>query len=416
MEQARETCEKLGLTGLVLVGGNRTHTDAAYFAEYLGKKGSKTAVVGVPCGIEGSMVNEFVEASIGFDSASKAMASLVGNTAIDGSSARKYYYFLKLMDGSGHGSGVATSHVALEAALQSKPNLLLLTEEIDQNRMSLREVVQQVADVVGQRAASGKNFGTIIVAEGMLSGIPECRTLISELEAVTSTVDREKVLPELTSWSRALFVSLPDFIQKQLLLERQSNAQIQLTQIETDRLIAGLVEEELKQRKKLGTFVGSFSPVCEFLGYQARCSMPSDFDMDYAYALGGSAAALVAGGRSGYMAIVSDLSKPNSEWCLGGVPFTAMLKVPPQLPNEAVRARPAIFPSPVDLEGQAFKTWVSLRGKLAQEELYENPGPIQFSGPCSSSVSLTVRTKFPYLNELAHLQKSLAEVASKCQP
>jgi 6-phosphofructokinase 1 len=415
-EQARQTCEKLGLTGLVLVGGNRTHTDAAYLAEHFRQKGSKTAIVGVPCGIEGSMVNEFVEASIGFDSASKAMASLVGNTAIDGSSARKYYYFLKLMDGSSHGSKVATSHVALEAALQSKPNLLLLTEEIDHTRMSLREVVQQVADVVAQRAKAGKNFGTIIVAEGMLSGIPECRTLLSELEALPGPIDREKLLPQLTQWSRAVFNSFPDFLQKQLLLERQSNASIQLSQLETDRLIAGLVEDELKQRKKMGTFVGSFSPVCEFLGYQARCSMPSNFDMDYAYTVGGTAARLVAGGHSGYMAVVSDLSKPNSEWRLGGVPLTAMLSVPPQLPNEATRARPAIDPSPVDLEGAAFAAWVHARSKFAQEELYENPGPIQFSGPSASCVSLTVRTKFPYLHELANLQASLAAVATKCQP
>mmetsp|Transcript_100978 Transcript_100978/g.294051 ORF Transcript_100978/g.294051 Transcript_100978/m.294051 type:complete len:1193 (+) Transcript_100978:53-3631(+) len=416
MAKAAKACQDLDLAGLVLVGGARTNTDAAYLAERFRADGVKTSVVGVPCGIEGSMVNEFVEASLGFDSASKAMAQLVGNTAIDGSSARKYYYFMKLMDGSTTGGKMPTSHVALEAALQTKPNLLLLTEEVDEKRLSLREVVKEVADVVASRAKDGKNFGTILVAEGLLAAIPEFRCLIQELESLPMPSPVEKVLPELTQWSRALFQSLPDFIQQQLLLERQSNKALQLSQLETERLMAWLVEDELKQRKKQGTYTGSFSPVCQFLGYQARCSMPSDFDSDYAYALGGAAAVLATSGCSGYMALVSDLAKPASQWRVGGAPLVAMMHVDHSLMQEAHWPRPSLFAARVDLEGPAFRQWCKVRAACAKDELYENPGPIQFSGPSASLVCTTIATKFSYLHELESLNKSISEIASRCRP
>jgi len=416
MVKAADACRELDLVGLVLVGGARTNTDAAYVAERFRRDGVKTAIVGVPCGIEGSMVNEFVEASLGFDSAAKTMAQLVGNTAIDGSSARKYYYFMKLMDGSTTGGKLPTSHVALEAALQTKPNLLLLTEEVDEKRLSLREVVKEVADVVAQRAKDGKNFGTILVAEGLLAAIPEFRCLIQELEALPMPSPVEKVLPELTQWSRALFQSLPDFIQQQLLLERQSNKALQLSQLETERLVAWLVEDELRQRKRQGTYAGGFSPVCQFLGYQARCSMPSDFDSDYAYVLGGAAAVLAMNGYSGYMALVSDLSRPASEWRVGGAPLTAMLRVDHSPMQEARWARPTLFAARVDLEGPAFRQWCQVRAACAKDELYENPGPIQFCGPSASGVSTTIATKFSYMHELERLHKSIVEVSSRCRP
>eukprot|EP00928_Gymnodinium_smaydae_P064104 TRINITY_DN4751_c0_g1_i1.p1 TRINITY_DN4751_c0_g1~~TRINITY_DN4751_c0_g1_i1.p1 ORF type:complete len:1218 (+),score=184.94 TRINITY_DN4751_c0_g1_i1:64-3654(+) len=416
LASAEKVCREMGLTGLILVGGARTNTDAAYLAEHFVKQNLKTAVVGVPCGIEGSMVNEFVEASIGFDSAAKAMASLVGNTAIDGSSARKYYYFLKLMDGSSTGGRMPTSHVALEAALQTKPNILLLTEEVDDKRMSLREVVKEIADTVVMRAKEGKNFGTVLVAEGLLAAIPEFRSLITELEALPMPSTVEKVMPELTQWSRALFASLPDFIQKQLLLERQSNAALQLSQLETERLIAELVEDELKTRKKHGTYGGGFSPVCQFLGYQARCSMPSDFDSDYSYTLGAASAILAARGYNGYMAVVSDLSQPTKDWQVGGVPFTAMLRLPKVSPNAHSWPRPSIFAQHVDLEGPAFRLWQQLRAKCAKDELYENPGPIQFSGPSASIVSTTIAAKVSYIKEIGKLRDNLTVVAARCRP
>jgi 6-phosphofructokinase 1 len=414
-EKARLACAELKLTGLVLVGGTRTHTDAAYLSEYFLKKGQSTAVVGVPFGIEGSMANDFVEASVGFDSSAKAMASLVGNTCVDGSSARKYYYFLKMMDGSSTGGKTPSSHIALEVALLTKPNLLILTEEVDDKRMSLRDVVDHVATIVEQRAAKGKNFGTIIVAEGLLAAIPEFRNLLSELADISSQTIVE-VLPQLTGWSKALFETLPAFIQQQLMKERQSNAEMQLGQLDTAQLIADLVEVEMKARAKKGTYKGNYSSVSQYFGYQARCSMPSDFDSDYAYTLGGTAALLAAAGKSGYMAIVSDLAKPVEEWKTGGVPFTAMMKVDPVLPHEITEPLPRIFAECVDLKGNAFASWCKVRGDCAKEEMYENPGPIQLSGSTASTACNTIATRFSYVEELGRLSENIEDVASKCRP
>jgi len=416
LESARMACRELGLTGLVLVGGARTNSDTAYVAEHFKRKGSSTTVVGVPCGIEGSMVNEFVEATIGFDSATKAVAQLVGNTAIDGSSARKYYYFLRLMDGASTGSHASSSHLALEVALQTKPNMLLLTEEVEDKRMSLRELVNEIADMVVRRAADGNNFGTILVAEGLLTAIPEFRSLISEIEAIPMPTPEQEVLPQLTQWSRALFQSLPDFLRSELLLERQSNKSLQMSQIETERLLAFLVEGELKHRQTKGAFKGSFSPVCQFIGYQARCSVPSDFDMDYAYTLGATSALLAAGGLSGYMAVVSDLSRPVEEWQAGGVPLTAMLSVPRGSAAESFQPRPVIFPHRVDLDGEAFKAWAKERDACAKQEMYQNPGPIQLSGPSAGRIAKTISSRFSYLHELENMRKHLTAIARRCRP
>jgi len=416
LEKARAACTELGLTGLILVGGARTNTDAAYLAEYFRKEKVPTAVVGVPCGIEGNMVNEFVETSIGFDSAAKACAQLVGNTAIDGSSARKYYYFLRIMDGASTGGKISSSHLALEVALQTKPNMLLLTEEVDAKRMSLRDLVKEIADTVELRSKGGANFGTILVAEGLLGAIPEFRSLISELEGIPMPSPVDKVLPELSSWSRALFQSLPEFLQEQLLLERQSNAALQMSQLETERLLSVLVEEELKGRKSRGTFKGSFSPVCQFIGYQARCSVPSNFDVDYAYTLGATSALLATTQRNGYMAIVSNLSQPVNSWRAGGVPLTAMLNVPVTTAAETFQPRPSIFPHHIDLEGGAFRAWFDQRVACAKSELYENPGPIQLSGPSADAPALTITSKFSYLRELDTLTEALAKVGKRCRP
>jgi len=416
LEQAKAACTELGLTGLVLVGGTRTNTDAAYLAEHFRKEGVATSVVGVPCGIEGNMNHEFCEASVGFDSCAKSVAQLVGNTAIDGASARKYYYFLRLMDGASTGGRISSSHLALEVALQTRPNVLLLTEEVDARRMSLRDLVKDTADTIAKRSADGSNFGTVLVAEGLLAAIPEFRSLMSELETLSMPSTAEKVIPQLSSWSSALFRTLPDFIQEQLLLERQSNAGLQFSQLETERLVAFLVEEELKQRKKAGTFKGSFSPVCQFIGYQARCSVPSNFDMDYAYTLGATSAVLATTDRSGYMAIVSNLSQAPESWVAGGVPVTAMLHVPSTTAGETFAPRPVIFPHRVDLEGSAFRTWSEQRAECAKRELYESPGPIQLSGPNSDGASVSITSKFSYVRELASLTNALAIVGKRCRP
>jgi len=263
---------------------------------------------------------------------------------------------------------------------------------VGERRLTLPDMVKDIADIVAQRAHEGKNFGAILVAEGILAAIPEFRSLMSELEALPMASSLEETLPLLTHASRALFQSLPDFFQKQLLmLERQSNAALHLSHLETERLLAWLVREEMAQRKTQGSFSGSFTPMCQTHGFQARCSMPSNFDSDYGYALGITAAALAVSGRSGYMAVVSNLKGPVQQWRPGGVPFTAMLRVQPAAEKQQAEGqRPAIFPSSVDLEGPAFREWVQVRGACAQEELYENPGPIQFSGATASAIAKTI--------------------------
>jgi len=226
----------------------------------------------------------------------------------------------------------------------------------------------------------------------------------------------DEVLPQLSGWSRALFQSWPAFIQEQLLLERQSNAALQMSQLETERLLAALVEEELKVRKSQGTFKGSFSPVCQFIGYQARCSVPSNFDMDYAYTLGATSAVLATSGRNGYMAVVSNLSQPVSSWHAGGVPLTAMLHLP-STGGGAAQARPSIFPHRINLEGGPFRAWSEQRAECAESELYESPGPIQLSGPSALAPALTISSKqFSYLWELDVLNQYLTKVGSRCRP
>jgi len=317
------------------------------------------------------------------------------------------------MDGSDRtGGDLPSSHVALEVALQTKPNMLLLTEEVDQNRTSLREVVNSVADLVAQRAADGKNFGLVLVAQGLLAAIPEFRSLLIELEGLPLTQNHEEVLQELTSWSRALFKSLPEFMQEQLLLERQSDGGLQISQLETERLLSAFVEDELKQRTKLGTFKGSFSSVCQFVGYQSRTSIPSNFDSDYAYALGGTAVALSAGGHNGYMATVSDLAAAAEDWRAGGVPFTAMLKIP--APGTG-QSRPFIPSQRIGLNEAAFASWAELKAKCAISELFESPGPIQLAGPTANAITCTVASKFSYMREHKRLQKLIQEVTGKCR-
>jgi len=283
---------------------------------------------------------------------------------------------------------------------------------VDDKRLSLRELVKEVADMVALRAADGSNFGTVLVAEGLLTAIPEFRTLISELEAIALPCPPDEVLAQLTQWSRALFQSLPDFIQQQLHLERQSNAALQRCRSwRRSGCWLGSSRTSSGRRKRRGTFDGSFSPVCQFIGYQARCSVPSDFDMDYAYTLGATSAILAASNLSGYMAVVSDLSQPVEDWRVGGVPLTAMLKVPAGSASGTFYPRPAIFPRRVDL-----KAWCAEREGCAKFEMYQNPGPIQLSGPSAGRIAASISGRFSYLQELERMRRHLSAIRMRCRP
>ncbi|CAM9806155.1 unnamed protein product, partial [Phaeothamnion confervicola] len=326
VNKARKACERLKLDGLVLIGGNRTHTDAAYLAEHFKASGVRTAVVGVPCSISGAMKNQFVESAVGFDTAVKVYSQLVGNTAIDAASCIKYWYFMRLM-------GQDPSHIALETALQTNPNVVLLAEEVAAKRWSLIDIVREVADKVQERAAGGKDYGTVLVPEGLIAAIPEMSVLIEEIDAIYAEAPAnanpghsvDDIVGRLTRWSAALLSSLPPFIQSQFCLERQSNQKVQLSQIETEKMLVHFVEEELSRRAAAGLYKGKFSAVCSYLGYQARSATPSNFDCDYGFTLGGAAAALAHRGVTGVLATVTNLREAVSEWKVGGVPLTAML-------------------------------------------------------------------------------------------
>ena len=297
MAKFKDACVALKLDGLVFVGGCRTATGVAYLSEYLKTEKVGTACTVVPAGIDGTLTNQFVESTVGFHTACQVYSELVGNTAIDGASAKKYWMFLRLM-------GSDVSNIALEVALRSAPNLILLAEDVDASRKSLQEVVREVADLVTARAARGRNYGTVLIPEGLVLSIPEIAVLINEINGVFRETEKahltvEEVASELTTWSAALLRSMPLYIQVQMTKERQSNKCVQLSAIETERLLCHFVELELERRKAAKQYKGSFSPVCMFLGYQARGSLPSNFDCNYAYALGGTAATLVHNGLSG---------------------------------------------------------------------------------------------------------------------
>jgi len=417
------TCKKLGLTGLILVGGCRTATDAMYLAEHFAKKSSSTAVILLPCGIEGSLLNPFVEASLGFDSASKTIAQLVANTCTDGASARKYYYFLRCMDGSSTGLE-CTSHLSMEVALSVKPNMVIIGEEVADKRLTMKDIVNNIADVICARAHAGKNFGTIVIPEGLFAAIPETRVLISEL-AKCKAKTLEEALPFLSTFSAALLKSFPEYIQKDFMKERQSDGMVDLSKVHSAEMIGELVEVELKKRKQTSgdehpcaqnkIYKGSFSPVMQFLGYQARTSMPSDFDAQYGRALGNTAGILAALGCNGYLASVSGLAGPVQDWRLAGAPISAIC----DSTDEGVRVRP----TPVPIHGAAWQQWVKQRAKIAEEDLYCNPGPIQFAGPDSQRVTETLTHRASqwgeaknYLGTIDALEAKIDLLVQACRP
>ena len=321
-------CQALGLTSLCIVGGSRTVTQAAYLSEYLLANSIDLQVVCVPVDVSGSLKNEFVETSVGFDTVTKIAGQIVGNNATDGASAKKYYYFIRLM-------GQEYSHVCLEVALLTKPNYAILLEEVESKSMSLIEIVRSIADVIDARANAGKNYGTVLIPDGLIDAIPELKFLINELDSLYTTLGAATIasMPiaqmksTLTHWSRTILERLPEFMQVALLLGRGSDGKINVSQIETEKLLAHFVEIELGYRKKRGEYKGAFSAVCSFVGYQARGSLPSNFDINYAYNLGFAAAVLLGSGDcTGYLACVSNLKEPVEQWEAGGVPLCALLE------------------------------------------------------------------------------------------
>ena len=378
-----EVCKKHGITAIVIIGGDDSNTNAAVLAEYFAANNTGVQVIGCPKTIDGDLKNEDIECSFGFDTATKTYAEIVGNIERDANSAKKYWHFVKVM-------GRSASHVALETALKTQPNVCLISEEVAAKKMSLSQLADYIADSVANRAANGMNFGVAIIPEGVVEFVPEFSVLIHEINELLagSKADAFNELPTwkdkyafiengLTAESMAVFAILPETIQQQLFLERDPHGNVQVSLIESEKLFSALVADKLKERKAAGTYNGKFNPLHHFLGYEGRCAFPSNFDADYCYSLGYNAFMLIQYGYNGYLSKISNLSKPATEWVAGGMPITKMMNIERRHGED----KPVIKKALVELDGAPFKYFEARRDAWAVETAYVFPGAIQYYGP-----------------------------------
>ena len=378
-EKGLEIIRKLDIKALVIIGGDDSNTNACVLAEYYAAKQYGVQVIGCPKTIDGDLKNEQIETSFGFDTACKTYSELIGNIERDCNSARKYWHFIKVM-------GRSASHIALECALQTQPNICLISEEVEAKEQSLDNIVTYIAETVAARAAAGNNFGTVIIPEGLIEFIPAIKKLIAQLNDVlalpevkemgrTEQIDFAK--SHLTEENLTVFNSLPTGVARQLALDRDPHGNVQVSLIETEKLLSTMVAQKLERMKKAGTYTGKFSAQHHFFGYEGRCAAPSNYDADYCYALGTSAAQLIANGKTGYMAIVKNTTAPAEQWIAGGVPITMMMN----MERRNGEMKPVIRKALVELDGKPFKTFVAHREKWAKGTCYVYPGPIQYWGP-----------------------------------
>ena len=379
-DKGLEVLKKLDIRALVIIGGDDSNTNAAVLAEYYKAIGAPVQVIGCPKTIDGDLKNEQIETSFGFDTATKVYSEVIGNIQRDCNSARKYWHFIKLM-------GRSASHIALECALQVQPNVAIISEEVEAKRLMLDDVVTYIAEVVAQRAAAGENFGTVLIPEGLIEFVPAMKALITELndflahhEAEFRTVaaadQRAYIISKLSKDNSELYASLPATVARQLTLDRDPHGNVQVSLIETEKLLAEMVGTKLAAWKAEGRYTGKFSPLTHFFGYEGRCAMPSNFDADYCYALGRTAACLIAAGVTGYMSSVQNLTAPASEWIAGGIPTTMMMN----MERRHGEMKPVIQKALVDLEGKPFAFFAAHREEWAKNTSYIYPGPIQFYG------------------------------------
>ena len=388
-----ENAKKNGLTAVVIIGGDDSNTNAATLAEYMAAQNTGIQVIGCPKTIDGDLKNEDIEASFGFDTATKTYSELIGNIERDANSAKKYWHFIKVM-------GRSASHVALECALETQPNICLIGEEVAAKKMSLAQITNYIADSVEKRAANGNNFGVAIIPEGIVEFVPEFSKLIAEINELLAGEATAKfnALPNwdakynfikdgLTAESFAVFDILPQGIQQQLFLERDPHGNVQVSLIESEKLFSEMVKNELAKRKEAGTYKGKFGAQHHFFGYEGRCAFPSNFDADYCYSLGYNAFMLIQYGYTGYLSKVSNISKPADEWVAGGMPITKMMNMERRNGED----KPVIRKALVELDGKPFKFFEANREKWAVETAFTFPGAIQYYGP-SEVCDLTTRT------------------------
>ena len=378
-EKGLEIIRELDIKAIVIIGGDDSNTNACVLAEYYAAKNYGVQVIGCPKTIDGDLKNDQIETSFGFDTACKTYSELIGNIERDCNSARKYWHFIKVM-------GRSASHIALECALQCQPNVCLISEEVEAKALSLDDIVTYIAQVVADRAANGDNFGTVIIPEGLIEFIPAIKKLIADLNDVLALPEAQNlgrseqidfVKQHISDDNLAVFNSLPTSVARQLALDRDPHGNVQVSLIETEKLLSNMVAAKLDRWKNKGKFVGKFAAQHHFFGYEGRCAAPSNFDADYCYALGTSAAQLIANGKTGDMAIVKNTTAPADEWIAGGVPITMMMN----LERRNGEMKPVIRKALVELEGKPFKTFASVRDEWARNTMYIYPGPIQYWGP-----------------------------------
>lgn len=370
---------ELGIKALVIIGGDDSNTNACVLAEYYASKNYGVQVIGCPKTIDGDLKNDQIEASFGFDTACKTYSELIGNIERDCNSARKYWHFIKVM-------GRSASHIALECALQTQPNVCLISEEIEKKEQSLDDIVKYIADIVAARAAQGNNFGTVIIPEGLIEFIPAIKRLIAELNDILATDEAKTVTREnqieyvkahLSAANLAVFGSLPADVASQLALDRDPHGNVQVSLIETEKLLSRMVGKKLAEMKKDGKYTGKFSAQHHFFGYEGRCAAPSNFDADYCYSLGFNASRLINAGKTGYMSVIRNTTAPAAEWIAGGVPITMMMN----LEKRSGKFKPVIRKALVELDGKPFKFFAQHRDDWAANTKYVYPGSIQYWGP-----------------------------------
>ncbi len=379
-EKGIQILRELGIKALVIIGGDDSNTNACVLAEYYAAKKYGVQVIGCPKTIDGDLKNEQIETSFGFDTACKTYSELIGNIQRDCNSARKYWHFIKVM-------GRSASHIALECALQCQPNICLVSEEVEAKGMSLDDVVTYIATAVAKRAEEGNNFGTVIIPEGIIEFIPAIKKLISELNDVLATPEAatitsaneqiEYVKGRLSKENLEVFNSLPTDVAAQLALDRDPHGNVQVSLIETEKLLSRMVAAKLAIWKHQGKYVGKFGTQHHFFGYEGRCAAPSNYDADYCYSLGYNASRLIANGKTGYMSVIKNTTAPAEEWIAGGVPITMMMN----LEKRNGKMKPVIRKALVELDGAPFKYFAAHRDEWAKETAYVYPGPIQYWGP-----------------------------------
>ena len=387
-----EVCKKHNINALVIIGGDDSNTNAALLAEYFAANNTGIQVIGCPKTIDGDLKNEDIECSFGFDTATKTYSELIGNIARDANSAKKYWHFIKVM-------GRSASHIALECALQTQPNICLISEEIATKKMSLSQITDYICDSVTKRAENNMNYGVVIIPEGVVEFVPEFSVLISEINELVAGKKAEK-FNKLSSWDKKhefiingltkesieVFEYLPKDIQQQLFFERDPHGNVQVSLIESEKLFSSMVAEKLATKKDDGTYKGKFSPVHHFLGYEGRSAFPSNFDADYCYSLGYNAFMLIQYGYNGYLSKISNLSKPAIDWVAGGMPITKMMNIERRHGED----KPVIKKALVDLKGKPFKQFEKNRGKWSIETSYVYPGAIQYYGPTEVCDNTTI--------------------------